>query len=250
MKYSVITSFNKDYYNSIAKNNILLLDKFWPPGNSIYLYHQLDTIDNVFSDRITWIDLYKECSDLPIFATKWKDHPKANGTYSSKPNMAFRWNAIKFCHKTFAIWHRAKHQKDGWIIWLDCDTVVKQPIDNNLLRTICPNEFSISFMGRPGKYSECGFIGFNLDKKESRKFLLEWEDLYLSEKFLELDETHDSYTFDWLRKQKDPNIFFNVNQNAKTNKNPFSQSLLGSYIAHAKGSDKLNKVEKIKNRFN
>lgn len=248
--YSVVTSFNLKYYQEIAKNNILFLDKFWPVTNSINLYHQLTEIDNCFSSRVQWVDLYKQCPELPEFAEKWKNHPKANGTHSTKPGMSFRWNAIKFCHKTFAIWNQAKIQKNGWLIWLDCDTIVKKEVNNSFLETICPDNYSISFMGRPGKYSECGFIGFNLDRPETRNFLLEWENLYLSGKFIDLEETHDSWTFDYLRLRSPEKWFFNVNSSAITNKNPFSQSLLGNYIAHAKGDSKQKTTKKIINRIN
>lgn len=248
--YSVVTSFNLKYYQEIAKNNILLLDKFWPTTDSINLYHQLNNTDNIFSSRVKWFDLYKMCPELPEFAEKWKEHPKANGTHSTKPGMAFRWNAIKFCHKTFAIWHQAKQQQSGWLIWLDCDTIVKKPLTESFLQSVCPANYSISFMGRPGKYSECGFIGFNLDRPETRIFLSEWENLYLSGEFINLKETHDSWTFDYLRLQKPENLFFNVNSKAISRKNPFAQSLLGDYIAHAKGDSKEKTTKKIMNRVN
>lgn len=248
--YNIITSFNEKYWLEIAKENITLLDRHWPTSYQIGLYHQLSFSENVFSDRVKWFDLYEKCPELPQFVENWKDHPKANGTHSLKPNMGFRWNAIKFCHKTFAIWHHAKIQKNGWLIWLDCDAVVFKQVEDNFLKTICPDDYAVSYMGRPGKYSECGFIGFNLSKKESREFLLEWEDLYLSGKFIELQETHDSWTFDWIRKQKDPSLFFNVNSKAVTDKNPFSQSLIGSHIAHAKGNGKQKQTARILNRVN
>lgn len=248
--YNILTSFNTKYYQEIAKDNLLLLDKCWPKNYSINLYHQLDTVDDVFSDRTKWFDLYEKCPELVKFSETWKDHPKANGTHSLKPNMGFRWNAIKFCHKTFAIWHCAKMQQDGWLIWLDCDAVVFKSVDDNFLNTTCPGNYAISYMGRPGKYSECGFIGFNLSKLETRDFLQEWEELYLSGKFIELPETHDSWTFDWIRKQRDPSLFFNVNSKAITDKNPFAQSLIGSHIAHAKGSGKQKQTARILNRIN
>jgi hypothetical protein len=247
--YNVLTSFNEKYWLEVARNNVILLNDNWPKKYQLSLYHQLESIENI-SSRIKWFDLYQTCPELINFSEKWKNHPKANGSHSNKPNMAFRWNAIKFCHKTFAIWHQSKVQTSGWLIWLDCDAVVKKSVDDHFLRTVCPNDYAISFMGRPGKYSECGFIGFNLDRHETRQFLSDWEDLYLTGKFIDLPETHDSWTFDWIRKQKDPSLFFNVNSKAITNKNPFAQSLIGSHIAHAKGSGKQKQIDRILNRVN
>lgn len=247
--YNVLTSFNEKYWLEIAKENIDLLDHNWIQNSNISLYHQLPKIDQSFSNRVQWYDLYESCPELVEFSEKWKDHPKANGTFKTKQNMAFRWNAIKFCHKTFAIWHQAKTQNNGWLIWLDCDVVTLKTINEEFLRKICPETHAISYMGRPGKYSECGFIGFNLSKKEAKDFLLEWENLYMSGDFIDCKETHDSWTFDYLRLQKPKDLFFNVNSSAVTDKNPFSQSMLGNYMAHAKGDKKQKQTKRLKSRL-
>lgn len=246
MSYNILTSFNQHYWEELARDNVKLLDNNWPIEFEIKLYYQLPGIEKGFSNRVKWYDLYSECSALPKFAEQWKDDPRANGSGGKKNS--FRWNAIKFAHKTFAIWHAAKNQNTGWLIWLDCDATLFKKVDLLFLKTICPENYSISFMGRPGKYSECGFIGFNLNHPQTKYFLQDWEKLYLSGDFINLPETHDSWTFDYIRKQKDPSLFFNVNGKALTDKNPFNQSLLRSHFAHAKGSGKLRKQQKILKR--
>lgn len=244
--YNVLTSFNQKYWDEVAKNNVELLDRFWPTNQHITLYHQLPTVPSGFSSKVKWNDLYQSRPDLPQFAETWKDTVKANGAGGTN----FRLNAIKFCHKTFAIWHQARIQKEGWLIWLDCDAFVYKQIDETFLKTVPPDQYAVSFMGRPGKYSECGWIGFNLSHPETMKFINEWEDLYLSGKFVDLPETHDSWTFDYIRKNwNKPELFFNVNGAAITDKNPFSQSLIGTHIAHAKGAGKGKQTERLKGRL-
>lgn len=244
--FNVVTSFNEKYWKEIGETTVGNLDQNWIDNSNIFLYHQLPSIPNKkFKNRTLWIDLYDSCPDLPKFVEEWKDHPNANGS-----KKGFRSNAVKFVHKTFAIWHRAKIQKEGWLIWLDVDSFVYKKIDEDLLQKVCPQNYAISFMGRPGKYSECGWMGFNLSHPKALEFLKEWEDLYLSGKFIELSETHDSWTFDHIRlKWNQPNLFFNVNSEAKTNKNPFAQSLIGTNIVHAKGSDKEFLIQRFKNRL-
>jgi len=245
MTYNVLTSFNQKYWDEIAKTTVSELDSNWIKNHKIFLYHELDNIPKInFSNRVTWVDLYNTCPELPKFGAKWKDHPKANGAKN------FRTDAIKFVHKTFAIWHRAKLQKEGWLIWLDVDALVYKQIDDIFLKTVCPDNYMISFMGRPGKYSECGWIGFNMSHPKTLDFINEWEDLYLSGDFINLPETHDSWTFDWIRKKWNlPELFFNVNSEAKTNKHPFAQSLIGTNIVHAKGSDKEFLINRFQNRL-
>ena len=176
--YNILTSFNQTYWDEVAKPNVKLLDQHWPKNQNITLYHQLSQTDNSFSNRVRWVDLYQSCPGLLEFSNTWKDDIRANGK-SGKKN-AFRQNAIKFCHKTFAIWHAAKQQKDGWLIWLDCDAIVLREIDNEFIAKACPSDKCISYIGRKGKYSECGFVGYNLDRAETRKFLELWENFYLS----------------------------------------------------------------------
>lgn len=245
MKYNVLTSFNKKYWDEIGETTVGQLALNWHKNSEIYLYHQLESIPPIdLKHNIQWVDLYQSCPELSQFAEKWKDHPNANGD-----KKGFRSNAVKFVHKTFAIWHRAKLQKEGWLIWLDVDAFVYSTIDDQFLKKVCPDNYMISFMGRPGKYSECGWIGFNMSHPRTLDFILEWEDLYLSGDFIKLKETHDSYTFDYFRLQWNKDLFFNVNSQATTRKNPFSQSMIGTHIVHAKGADKDYVINRYKNRL-
>lgn len=247
--FNIITSFNETYWQEIAKDNVRRLDQLWPANETILLYHQLSKIDTSFSNRVQWIDLHQACPGLLEFSDRYKDDLRANGK-SGKKN-AFRWNAIKFCHKTFAIWHAARQQKNGWLIWLDCDAIVFKKIDNDFITKACPSHKCISYLGRKGKYSECGFVAYNLDRSETQKFLRDWENLYISGEFVNLQETHDSWTFDYIRKMfNDPDLFHNLNADSITNKNPFASSLIGTYMAHAKGSGKIKTTAKLTNKKN
>lgn len=246
--YNIITSFNETYWQEIAKDNVKRIDQLWPSNEKVLLYHQLSKIDKSFSNRVQWIDLYNTCPELLDFANKWKDDTRANGK-SGKKN-AFRQNAIKFCHKTFPIWHAARQQKTGWLIWLDCDAIILKSIDAEFLKKACPSDKCISYIGRKGKYSECGFVAYNLDRIETQKFLKDWEDLYLSGEFINLPETHDSWTFDYIRKSfNDSNLFCDLNAHSTTDKNPFGNSIIGTHIVHAKGKDKARITDKIKQKL-
>lgn len=246
MNYSLLTSFNHSYWNEIARETCTDLDKNWLVNEPLLFYHELDqqTLNDskkMFSSRVYWLNLY-EVVDIENFVNTWKNHPNANGSIKG-----FRTNAIKFVHKTFAIWHAAREQKNGWLIWLDCDAITRRPLDANFKNLVFKENIVVSYIGRPGKYSECGFLAFNLDNPETKVFLEKWEDLYISGKFIDLKETHDSWTFDWLRLEYNrPDLFYDLNHNAKTNKNPFSQSDIGAYFLHAKGAGKKQQANKLK----
>jgi hypothetical protein len=250
MNYKILTSFNQKYWDEVARDNVKLLDQNWINGDDILLYHQLENpIIDKFSMRVRWFDLYKSCPELIAFIDRWKNEPRANGTYRAKPEHAFKWNAIKFAHKTFAIWHAAKNQKNGWLIWLDCDALLFRNIDEDFIKKIFLENKMVCYLGRKGKYSECGFLAFNLNLPQTRKFLEDWENLYLTGEFLKCDQTHDSFTFDHMRKINDANLFFDLNANSTTDKNPFSNSIINTHLAHAKGGGKVKTSKKLRSKL-
>lgn len=250
MKYNLLTSFNESYWNEVAQETCLDLDKKWVPKETLFFYHELNQpiLDNskkLFSNRVQWIDLYENTS-IQEFVDTWKDHPNANGS-----GKGFRSNAVKFVHKTFAIWNCAKNTNLDWLVWLDCDACFYNPIDQKFIDIVFDEKYNISYLGRPGKYSECGFLAFNLKNQETKDFLNAWEELYTSGNFVNLPETHDSWTFDYIRKSwSNQDMFNNLNSSATTNKNPFSQSRIGAYVIHAKGKDKKYQLTRFKNRVN
>jgi hypothetical protein len=124
-------------------------------------------------------------------------------------------------------------------------------IDNDFIKKTCPGNKCISYIGRKGKYSECGFVGYNLDRLETRRFLELWENFYLSGEFVNHSETHDSWTFDYIRKSFDNSeLFCDLNAASTTDKNPFANSLIGTHIVHAKGSDKIKTTAKLNKSHN
>lgn len=248
-KYSILTSFNQKYWDELAKETTQELDKNWISNQDIFLYHELLSIPTEIklSNRIQWRNLYDSCPELLKFKTQWKDEPKATG--GDGKGSDFRIDAIKFAHKTYAIWNACKVQKTGWVVWLDCDAFVYKKIDDNFVNQVFINDKMICYLGRPGKYSECGFLAFNLDHPKCHDFLYQWELLYFSGDIFRLPETHDSFTFDHIRKSwVDADLFYNLNSEAETNKNPFGQSKIGSYVMHSKGKDKNYQFNRFKNR--
>jgi hypothetical protein len=245
---NILTSFNEKYWEEIAKNTTELLDNHWPENQNIFLYHEFDVVPNDLnlSNRIVWKNLYVESPNILKFIDDWKEEPRANGFNGTK----FKFNAIKFSHKTFAIWDCYKKLKSGYFIWIDCDACLYKQIDYDFLNKILPTNEIVSYLGRKEKYSECGFLAFNLDHPLTEQFLQEWEELFRSGNFINLRETHDSFTFDYLRlKWNNSKLFKDLNKDSTTDKNPFGNSLLGTHFAHAKGSDKGAKIGKILNNM-
>ena len=138
---------------------------------------------------------------------------------------------------------------DG-IIFVDADSVFHKPIDaswveENLYRKDC----MMTYLGRIGSYSECGFLYFNLRHPKMREWSQRLQDVYSSDEIFSLKEWHDSYVVDVIRDEferqhgvKNHNIGFTHKTQArkqqKYNGHVQAWSILGEIYDHCKGSRK------------
>jgi hypothetical protein len=245
-QYTVLSSLNMSYWETVGNINVVLLDERWPRDIPIHLYY--DNLDiktiperKTLSPRLSWVNFYKLCPEYLEFADKWKDNIKANGG----PEKDFRYNAVKFAHKTFAIWHQAKQVTTGWLIWIDCDITTINQVDVPFLQTVCPENKMVSYIGRPNRYSECGWMAFNMNHPEIRRWMSEWETMYTSGSFINEKQTHDSWLFDQLRLKWDQPLFFDLNSVEPSDSNPLGNSLLQHHFHHEKGDNKQKQLHSM-----
>jgi len=250
--YTIITSLNKKYWDDTSQVNVKSWDTLLGPEAQIVIYteDQIDT--SMLSDRVIVRDLYTHAPELVKFKDKHKDNPHYNGQIGRKlegSSKAFKWNAIKFAHKTFAIFSEMKLQDSGWLIWLDADVLMHQPVDKEYLEYLCPPDKSISYLGRPEAYDECGLMGYNLDSDVAVEFLEKFEAEYVNG-LDHLRETHDSWVFFQLRlAYEDQTPFHNLNPTPKDNKSPFNNSGINERMIHTKGKSKDRLQQKFLKRF-
>lgn len=250
--YTFVTSLNQEYWTSTSKTNLLSWDRNLTDIADIVIYSE-DPIDiSGFSNRVTVKPLYKLCPELLEFKEKHKDDPHYNGQIGRKlegSSKAFKWNAIKFAHKTFAIFAEAKQQVDNTVVWLDADVLMHKPVTTKYLQELFPSNKAISYLGRPEAYDECGLMAYNLRQDLAREFLNKFEQEYLNG-LDHLRETHDSWVFYQLRLgYEDQELFNNLNPTPKDNKSPFNNSGINEYMVHTKGKNKERLQHKFIKRF-
>ena len=56
-----------------------------------------------------------------------------------------------------------------WIIWLDADTEAIENIDINYLSKFMPFGYVSSYLGRPGRYTETGWLAWNMNHPDSMR---------------------------------------------------------------------------------
>lgn len=246
MKYTVITSFNDEGLKQYGQRMINAFDQHWPKSVELVVYAE-NCVPVIPSDRVKVQDLLASSPDLVRFKHKHQNNPLANGTTpkivpKNLKDNRFKWDAVRFSHKVFAVIHACKNSDADWVIWLDADTVTFADVPENFLSTICPQTAMACYLGRNLRYhSECGWVAYNMRHPDLQTFIDRWKDLYVSDQLFDLDEYHDSFVFDVLRKdfQATKRTFFhNLSPQlpAKGPGHPFIASRLGLYMDHMKGS--------------
>jgi len=146
-----------------------------------------------------------------VFKEQWQNVPKANGDVSADPvrsrrkdaGKGFKWHAIRFAHKVYSIFHCAQASNSDILIWMDADTICHSPITIENLKSMIPQDKDLCYLGRKGKYSECGLYSMNLRSAVIQEFLKEFQRFYdyAEQGIFTLEEWHDSFVFDAVRKK-------------------------------------------------
>jgi hypothetical protein len=245
MKYTVCTTFNAAGYENYGQRMITTFLKNWPIDLIVYAE---DCAVQESSPRLTVHNLSQVSPELVRFKAQWRNVPKANGDVSADPvrsrrrdaGKGFKWDAVRFAHKVYSIFHCAKNTHTDWLIWMDADTVCHSPITVNDLSRLCPSSTDLCFLGRRGKFSECGLYAMNLGSQRTKDFLIDFQRYYdqAEQGIFTLEEWHDSFVFDAVR-QRHQLAELDWSSHLITGEgHPLINSDWGAYLDHLKGKRK------------
>lgn len=245
-KFSVVTTFNTAGYEQYGKRMITTFLQNWPADVDLIVYAE-DCKVYESAPNLTVLDLHRDSPELVAFKNTWKNVPKANGDISADSvrskrkdsNKGFKWNAIRFAHKVYAIF-AAAHVSTDWLLWMDADTVCHSPIAMEHIIEMCPSTKDICFLGRKGKYTECGLYAMNLRSPAISQFLAEFQRVYdnAEQGIFTLPEWHDSFVFDSVRKSVALNELDWSSHIITGEGHPLINSQWGAYLDHLKGNRK------------
>ena len=208
MKIAVVTTFHEDGLNKYAQRMINTFCENWPEEVTLHIYPEACNPAIRNHNHVT-LKRLEEVPELNAFKEKWRDIPKANGDVSNDPvrskrkdsGKGFKWHAVRFAHKVYAIFDCAKETDADILIWMDADTICHSPITMNDLYRMIPSDSELCYLGRKGKYSECGLYAMNLRSPNIQFFLTEFQKFYdqAEQGIFRLAEWHDSFVFDAVR---------------------------------------------------
>jgi len=240
----VLDLYGRRFMDSFSKN----VDK----DIKLYLYTE-HCEPETNDERIIVLEQSKNLPKLLEFKHRWKDEPKANGVCPPeikrrRPkdwHKGFKWDAIRFSNKVYAVFDAAERCDTDWLIWLDADTYCHSPVTYDQLRQFTPSRAWMSYLGRGKKWPECGFYGINLKTKPGKWFLKKFETVYEEAEsgIFKMDEWHDSFVFEEVRKKVQGKFdgfpYYNISGDLINGEgHPFINSDLGKYFDHLKGDRK------------
>jgi hypothetical protein len=207
-RISVVTTFNQSGYDIYGRRMISSFLQNWPQAVMLCVYPERCTVD-VPADRIQVYPL-EQVQALHDFKTKWGHVPKANGDVTDDPvrsrrkdaGKGFKWDAVRFAHKVYAIFDCVQRVDTDILIWMDADTVCHSAITIDDLYRMIPTNKDLCFLGRRGKFSECGLYAMDLTSPRTRHFLSEFQRVYdhAEQGIFTMEEWHDSFVFDQVRR--------------------------------------------------
>jgi len=246
MKYTVITTFNEPGYKQYGQRMIQTFLQNWPQEVTLVVYAEDCTIAETAPNLV--IHDIAVADALTTFKAVWQGIPRANGDVSDDPvrnkrkdsGKGFKWNAVRFAHKVYSIFHCARAISTDWLIWMDADTVCHSPVTLAVLDRLCPPDRDLCFLGRKHKYTECGLYAMNLGRPSIKTFLQLFQRYYddAEHGIFTLEEWHDSFVFDAVRKQCNL-VELDWSGHLITGEgHPLINCEWGAYLDHLKGARK------------
>jgi len=253
---TVVTTFHPAGYTTYGKRFLESFAKQVDKRIKLLVYAENCKPENPDPSRIEILDAKQALPKLNAFKERWKGVPKANGippddikARRKDWNKAFKWDAVRFANKTYAVFDAWEKNKD-WIVWMDADSYIHSPWSYEDFITLLPNNSYITYVGR-GKGSqtwpECGFYGMNKNHPVCHEFMRDFEAMYEDAEngMFKLEEWHDSYIFGKiLNKYKEfPSHDYSADmylREAKTGGggHPLINGPLGKFMDHMKGGRK------------
>ena len=145
-------------------------------------------------------------------------------------------DGVRFCYKVYAYTHAIMNYQDlDGIIGIDADSVFYKKIDEDWIKKhIHRDNCMMTYLGRPN-YSECGFLYFNMKHPDIQPYANRMKSLYDTDSIYNLKEQHDSFIWDYVRKEFEKRGTKNYDIGDGKMGHVQARSILGTVYDHTKG---------------
>jgi len=221
LKIKTITTWNKKLFEAYAWR----FDKPYNWPFELKVYNEDEGMLDEIPDLKTFIDRNKHRQPQSDFGKKGLD---------------FITDGVRFSYKVYAYTNAILFEEADGLICIDADSVFHKSIDVDWIKKhIHRDNMMMAYLGRGKHYSECGFLYFNLKHPDIKKFALRMREMYDEDLIYELKEQHDSYVWDYVRKEFEKEGTVNNNIGDGLPGHVQARSILGVVYDHTKGPRKL-----------
>lgn len=251
-KFSVVTTFHPSGYEKYGSRMIETFLQNWPKEVELHVYAE-DCRVQQHADNLMVYDLHKSSPGLVAFKQRYQNDPRATGQVAKgppdrkgkQPGIGFRWDAVRFSHKVYAMCDRALSADSDTVIWMDADMVCHSPVSLDVLDRDIPRNIGVAFLGRARKFTETGLWAINMQQPGSREFIerMQWAYDDAESGVLAMEEYHDCWVFDrsreWMTANYPAWAQLDWNQgSAQGEGHPLINTSWGAYLDHLKGRRK------------
>ena len=242
MKIAVVTTMNKKLYKAYGH-------KFFETYNwpfDCFVYHE-DSFDEVIdthsygSNGMTpflYRSIFNEVPSCRSFVDR-NYHRQIISDFGIK-SKDFITDGVRFCYKVYAYTDVIMKQEYDGVIGIDADSIFYNEIDEDWIKKhIHRDDSMMAHLGRGDHYSECGFLYWNLKHKDTMAYAARMKGLYDTDGIYHLKEQHDSFVWDYARKEFEARGTKNHNIGDGKLGHVQSRSILGDVYDHTKGPRKL-----------
>ena len=159
--YLIVTSFNNKLYDIYANKFI----KTFKYDFDLCVYSENDLTFEHNLKNLKKINLFNEMPYYKKFVEKHDTNKK--NEFGAARDKSFRKDTVRFSYKVFSLIHAIENYKNyKYIVWIDADFVFRdKSFNHKLFDLFVEDDKFMSYMGREGNYSECGFLIFNTKNK-------------------------------------------------------------------------------------
>jgi hypothetical protein len=154
-KYAVVTTFNQAGYNKYASRMIDTFLTNWPQEVDLHVYTE-DCAITQSALNLHVRDLHSSSPEIVAFKKRWGSDPRARGEVATGPidkkgkanGLGFRWDAIRFSHKAYSVFHAAANCQSDVLFWMDADMVCHTGLSAAFLLLQMPSDVGLAYLGR------------------------------------------------------------------------------------------------------
>ena len=221
MKIKTITTWNNKLYEEYAHRFKETYN--WP--FPLKIYNEDECMMKAIPELKEFVERNKDRQPYSDYKVKGKE---------------FLTDGVRFSYKVYAYTHALMTEDVDGLICIDADSVFYKKIDEEWVKKhLHRDECMMTYLGRGDNYSECGFLYFNLNHADTLAYANRMRSLYDTDGIYDLKEQHDSYVWDYARKEFERRGTRNHNIGDGKPGHVQARSILGVVYDHTKGNRKL-----------